>query len=320
MRLLHESLVLSMSLYVRTSVCCVFLYSVISCLRQWYIGDEDLFESYDLDSAMSNEALAARLCGVDRRMVVLYGVFSIADKVLFRNATRQQVDCHLNNNVHNTVFVVGAPRTAWEHAILKRETAMYGDIFILSCKENMNEGKTYTYFKEALEQFPCFDFYAKVDDDTAFVPDKLTSVVQSVSRSTPVIIGRYEEFDSIDQPFFYILLYLAHGLLDMSWASHIRNFTHGQLYILNTESITRWIDLNPTQLYGHEDMRTTYFMKIIGAQVINMYTAFHDHPASWQNQLTGPITNASLAVHQCKKIKVLSDTFASLCHREFTHD
>lgn len=305
-----------MSLYVRTSVCCVFVYGAISCLRLWYIGDEDLVESYAVDSSRTNEALAAKLCVVDRHVVVLYGVFSIAEKVLFRNATRQQVQCHLNSNVHNTVFVVGAPRTEKEHTILNREAAMYGDIFILSCKENMNEGKTYTYFKEALEQFPCFDFYAKVDDDTAFVPDKLSSVVQSVSRSTPVIIGRYEEFDSIDQPFFYILLYLAHGLLDMSWTSHIRNFTQGQLYILNTASITRWINLNPTQLYGHEDMRTTYFMEIIGAQVINMHTVFHDHPAAKQNQLTGPITNASLAVHQCKKIEVLSDTFASLCQRE----
>lgn len=305
-----------MSLYVRTSVCCVFVYGVISCLRVWYIGDEDLMESYVVDSSRTNEALAVRLCVAGRDVVVLYGVFSIAEKVLFRNATRQQVQCHLNSNVHNTVFVVGAPLTEREHTILKRETDMYGDIFILSCKENMNEGKTYTYFKEALEQFPCFDFYAKVDDDTAFVPDKLSSVVQSVSRRTPVIIGRYEEFDSIDQPFFYILLYLAHGLLDMSWVSHIRNFTQGQLYILNTASITRWINLNPTQLYGHEDMRTTYFMEIIGARVINMHTAFHDHPAAKQNQLTGPITNASLAVHQCKKIEVLSDTFASLCQRE----
>jgi len=276
-----------------------------------------LVQSYVMDSAMANKAMASRLCGVDRHAVVMYGVFSTAEKVLFRNATRQQVKCHLNSDVHNTVFVLGAPRSEREYNILKREVDMYGDIFTLSCKENMNDGKTYTYFKEALEQFPCFDFYAKVDDDTAFVPDKLTSVVQTVSRSTPVIIGRYEEFDSIDDPLFYIKLYLAHGLLDMSWASHIRNFTQGTLYILNKIAITRWIDLNPTQLYGHEDMRTTYFMKLIGAQVINVYTAFHDHPTSRQNlQLRGPITNASLAVHECKKIELLSDTFASLCQRK----
>ena len=298
-------------------MCCVVVCGVISCLHLWHVGDEELVQSYAVDVATVNKALTSRLCGVNRHASVLYGVFSTVQKELFRNATRQQVQCHLNSNVHNTVFVLGAPRTEREYSILKREAAMYGDIFTLSCKENMNEGKTYTYFKEALEQFPCFDFYAKVDDDTAFVPDKISSVVQSVSRSTPVIIGRYEEFDSIDDPLFYIKLYLAHGLVDMSWASHLRNWTQGQLYILNTEAITRWIDLNPTQLYGHEDMRTTYFMKLIGAQVINVYTAFHDHPASRKTlQLIGPITNASLAVHECKIIELLSDTFASLCQRE----
>jgi hypothetical protein len=301
---------------MRTSVCCVALCGAISCLRLWHIGDEDLVHSA-VDSTRTNKAMASKLCSAYRHAVVLYGVFSTAEKVLFRNATRQQVQCHLNSNVHNTVFVLGAPRTEIEYRILKREAAIYGDIFTLSCKENMNEGKTYTYFKEALAQFPCFDFYAKVDDDTAFVPDKLSSVVQSVSKNTPVIIGRYQEFDSIDDPLFYIKLYLAHGLVDMSWASHIRNFTQGALYILNTVAITRWIDLNPTQVYGHEDMRTTYFMKLIGAQVINVYTDFHDHPTSRQNlQLIGPITNASLAVHECKKIELLSDTFASLCQRE----
>jgi hypothetical protein len=289
-------------------VLCMFAVFVL-----WQISYAVSVQSYAADVTRDNNAVASRLCGADRRATLLYGVFSTAEKVLWRNATRQQVQCHLNSEVHNTVFVVGAPPTETEHIILRREAAMYGDIFTLSCKENMNEGKTYTYFKEALEQLPCFDFYAKVDDDTAFIPDKISSVVQSVSRSTPAIIGRYEDFHQLDDPLFYIRLYLAHGLRDMSWAYHIRNFTQGQLYILNTAAITRWINLNPTQLYGHEDMRTTYFMKIIGAQVINMHTAFHDHPAAKQNQLTGPITRASMAVHQVKAIDLLTQTFATLC-------
>ena len=306
-----------MSLWIRTIVCCVILSGGICCFRLWHIGDVDLMVSYALESFSENKAVALRLCRADRHATVLYGVFSTAEKVLFRNATRQQVQCHLNNNVHNTVFVIGAPRTERDYTILKKEAAMYGDIFTLSCKENMNEGKSYTYFKEALEQLPCFDFYAKVDDDTAFVPDKISSLVQSMPRKNPVIIGRDEAFDSIDDPLFYIRLYLAHGLVDMSWTSHMRHWIQGQIYILNTAAIKRWIDLHPTQVYGHEDMRTTYFMQLIGAQVINVYTAFHNHPASRQtHELIGPITNASLAVHACKKIELLSDTFVSLCQRE----
>ena len=67
---------------------------------------------------------------------------------------------------------------------------MYGDIFTLSCKENMNEGKSYTYFKEALQQLPCFDFYAKVDDDAVFSPTKLSAVLRSMPNDTELIIGR----------------------------------------------------------------------------------------------------------------------------------
>ena len=298
-----------MSLCVRTSVCFVVLCGAISCIRLWHIGDEDTMQSYAMESVRANKDMASRLCGADRRASVLYGVFSTADKVLWRNTTRQQVQCHLNSNVHNTVFVVGAVRTEREHTILKRESAMYGDIFTLSCTENMNLGKSYTYFKEALGQFPCFDFYAKVDDDTAFVPDKLSSFIQSVSRNTPVMIGRHEAFPTIHEPFFWIERFFRGGLRDISWTRHMEDYCAGMLYVLNTAAVKSWIALNPTQVYGDEDMRTFYYMKIIGAEVVNTHTAFHDE---WTERLT----NTSVAVHQCKKIELLSETFASLCQRE----
>jgi len=290
-------------------VFCIVLCGVISCHHLWHIGDSDLVLSYALDYTRTNKAVTSRLCRDGRNATVLYGVFSTAEKLLFRDATRQQVQCHLNNKVHSTVFVVGAPRTEREHTILQQEAAVYGDIFTLSCPENMNEGKTYTYFKEALEHFPCFDFYAKVDDDTAFVPDKLSSLVQSVSRSTPAIIGRYEAFYHLQDPWFVIAAYLVHGLRDMSWLWHIPKYTAGCLYILNAVAVKRLVALHPTQVYGPEDMRTTYFMQIIRAEVVNVYSAFHNA----QYEITAPITNASLAVHECKTIESLLNAFASLC-------
>ena len=305
-----------MSLWMRTSVYCVILIGVICCVHLWHIGDEDLMHSYAVESFSHNKALASRLCHSDRHATVLYGVFSTAEKVLFRNATRQQVQCHLNNNVHNTVFVLGAPRTNREYTILNREATMYGDIFTLTCKENMNEGKTYTYFKEALEQFPCFDFYAKVDDDTAFVPAKLSSFIQSASIDTPVMIGRHRAFPTINEPFFWIGRLLWYSLRDVSWTRHMHDYCAGMLYVLNTPAIKGWIALNPTQLHGDEDMRTFYYMKIIGAAVLNTHNAFHDHISRGMTVWSEPITNASLAVHQCKKIELLSQTFVSLCQRE----
>ena len=292
---------------------CIFAVFVC-CGVFMQIDDKELVQSYAADAVRQNKGMTSRLCGDSRHATVLYGVFSTAEKVLFRNATRQQVQCHLNTNVHNTVFVVGAQRTEREHTILQREAAMYGDIFTLSCPENMNRGKSYTYFKEALEQFPCFDFYAKVDDDTAWTPARLSSFIQATPRSTPVIIGRYAKFLSINDTRFYVEESVSYGFRDMSWARHMHGYPLGLLYILNMAAVKSWVALHPTQLYSHEDMRTFYYMKLIGAEVINTHAAFHDLMGSgtpWREN----ITHASLAVHRCKTIELLVETFASLCRR-----
>lgn len=274
---------------------------------------------YAAHAARDNTALSSRLCPVGSRKSVrksvLYGVFSTAGKVLFRNATRQQVQCGFNSNGHSTVFVVGAPRTESEHETMRAEAAVHGDIFTLSCKENMNEGKSYTYFKEALQQLPCFDFYAKVDDDTAFAPARLAATLRSMPNDTALIIGRIAESDP---DWLLSLKYIYYGFRDMSWALR-QNYIAGLLYVLNTQAIKQWIALNPlsTQSYGDEDQRTSYYMGLIGAKVIDLDTAIHDYKSAtiyhqW-NTWKADITNTSLAVHKCKTIQLLSDAFASLC-------
>ncbi len=270
---------------------------------------------YVAHAARDNTALASRLCPAGSRKSVLYGVFSTAEKVLFRNTTRQQVQCGLNSNGHSTVFVVGAPRTEREYTILQQEAAVYGDIFTLSCQENMNEGKSYTYFKEALQQLPCFDFYAKVDDDTAFAPAKLSAKLRSMPNDMALIIGRIQ---TIDDMWLLSLKWIYYGFRDMSWA-YRQNYTAGLLYVLNAQAINQLIELNPlsTQLYGDEDVRTSYYMDLIGAKVINLDTEIHDYMAApIYNQLVtwkSEMTNTSLAVHKCKTTKLLSDAFASIC-------
>ena len=268
---------------------------------------------YHSSITRQNNNMATRLCA--RRKDVLYGIFSTVGRVEQRNAARLQTQCNMNNNVHNTVFVIGFPRTGSEYNILNMESKRYGDVFILTCAENMNEGKTYTYFKEALEQFPCFNFYAKVDDDTAFAPAKLSAKLHSMPHETALIIGRLQ---SIDDTWLLSLKWIYYGFRDLSWALR-QNYTAGMLYVLNTQATKQWIELNPlsTQLYGDEDVRTSYYMDLIGAKVINMDIAFHDYKsATIYNQLTtwkSEITNTSLAVHKCKTPQLLSDAFASIC-------
>lgn len=267
--------------------------------------------TYPIDE--HNKILTTRLCA--RHGDVLYGVFSTVDKMQVRNVLRQQVQCNLNSIRHHTIFVIGKPRTQNEHDIIHEEQRLHGDIFILSCEENMNEGKTYTYFKEAMQMFPCFNFYAKVDDDTAFAPDKLSAKIRSVPNDTPLIIGRTLSSDDL---WLLSLKWIYYGFRDLSWTIR-ENYTAGLLYVLNTQAIREWIHLNPssTQLYGDEDVRTSYYMDLIGAKVINLDVAIHDYiGATIYNQLTTwktEITNTSLAVHKCKTPQLLSNAFASIC-------
>ena len=260
-----------------------------------------------------DKTMTTRLCA--RHRDVLYGIFSTVYKMQTRNTARQQLQCNLNSIGHRTIFVIGKPRTQKEYDILHEEQRLHGDIFILSCEENMNEDKTYTYFKEAMELFPCFNFYAKVDDDTAFAPDKLSAKFRSMPNDMALIIGRTQ---SIDDLWLLSLKWIYYGFRDLSWALR-QNYTAGLLYVLNTQAIKQWIELNPlsTQLYGDEDVRTSYYMDLIGAKVINLDTEIHDYiGAKIYNQVTtwkSEITNTSLAVHKCKTPQLLSDAFASIC-------
>ena len=270
-------------------------------------------DKYPFHVTRQNKSMFTRLC--TRHRDVLYGIFSTVGRVQHRNVTRHQTHCNMNSKVHSTIFVLGTPRTESEYNILNMESELYGDIFILTCIENMNEGKTYTYFKEAFEQFPCFDFYAKVDDDTAFAPDKLSAKIRSMPNDMALIIGRTQ---SIDDLWLLSLKWIYYGFRDLSWALR-QNYTAGLLYVLNTQAIKQWIELNPlsTQLYGDEDVRTSYYMDLIGAKVINLDTEIHDYKgATIYNQVTTwktEITNTSLAVHKCKTPQLLSNAFASIC-------
>lgn len=266
-------------------------------------------------SHAGNAALASRVC--DRRREVLYGIFSTAGKAGHWAVVRQQRRCELNNDAHQTVFVVGTPQTAGDGEIVMRESKSHGDVFILTCEENMNEGKTFHYFKEALEQFPCFSFYAKVDDDTAFSPVRLSARILAVPNNGPLLIGRQSAIVESDFE-KYIVKAVRFPFRDMTWYHHLQNYTAGMLYVLNSQAVKRWGALRPTQLYGDEDCVTAYYMLLIGAKVVDLGTAFHDYEKYALeflkvNHWRLKITQNSLAAHKCKSQQDLADAFASIC-------
>jgi hypothetical protein len=117
----------------------------------------------------------------------MFGVFTTAGKVETRQAIRAQSQvCTLNGHNWTTVFVMGRDAES-----LREEHTQHGDLLGLSVEENMNEGNSFHYFKETLERLPCFQFYAKVDDDTAFHPARLVVRLQDEQEGTsPLFLGR----------------------------------------------------------------------------------------------------------------------------------
>jgi len=263
---------------------------------------------------IKNQNLNEKICRHSK--TTLYGIFSMLHKIETRNTLRKQSQCSFNNENQNTVFVMGKPKTQNEYDLIMREKDEFNDIFILSCEENMNDGKTFTYFKEALQQLPCFQFYAKVDDDTAFSPDKMTSQLLSYPNDSPLYIGRVmQNVDNNLKMFIYHTF--KYQFKDMRWLYLHEKYFAGMLYVLNSQAIQKWIQLNPTYTYGDEDSRTSSFMVQVGAKYIDVGTKFHDYfeynPGPMGEHWRLEITNNSIAVHQCKKLYQLNDAFEKVC-------
>jgi hypothetical protein len=263
---------------------------------------------------VENSKLISKLCR--RKMGVLYGIFTVARKSEIRSVARSQSKCDLNNENHSTIFVVGRPGNKKDHEIIARESLEYGDIFVLTCEENMNSGKSFFYFKEALEQLPCFDFYAKVDDDTAFAPNLISAKTLAMQDITPLFIGRSKKNN--DGNFFtYAYKLFRHSFNPMPWIYSLDNYTVGMMYILNSQAIRTWMLLDKKLIHGDEDQMTSYYMNQIGARVIDLDISFHDYIGyrtlpfveHWRRN----ITHNTLAVHQCKSVVNLMDAFMSVC-------
>jgi hypothetical protein len=218
--------------------------------------------------------------------------------------------------MHRTIFVVGQPSTVEERNLLQEELRLHSDILVLSCNENMNEGKTYVYFKEALEKFPCFDYYAKVDDDTAFVPTQITDFLPSNPGNQLLYAGR-SPVDCGTDFISYLRKTAKWGFRDMSWVFSVKRYHAGMIYLISRHAVELWVGLGPVDVYGDEDYRTAYYMGIIGARILDMNTSFHDYMMYQNIPMTDhwkkPITNQSLAVHQCKSYTYLSNALDELC-------
>ncbi|XP_072953295.1 uncharacterized protein [Typha angustifolia] len=81
-------------------------------------------------------------------------------------------------------FVLCALSKEEDQILVALEILRYDDIIILNCTENMNDGKTYTYFSSLPHLFndTPYDYVMKADDDAYFRLDKLADALRNKSR------------------------------------------------------------------------------------------------------------------------------------------
>ena len=263
--------------------------------------------------------LNRRRGGCSRERGVFYGIFTTVHRRAQRDVFRRHVFCEGGVDNYTVRFIIGRPSNRNELNLLAEESDRYGDIDILGCQENMNRGKTYSYFRHVYTYHPCYSFYAKVDDDTAFLPGKMTSYLLSRQSVGPVYLGRKLQ----RAPWHYLESFRAWFKNDfggMMWYFNLNHYHAGMFYAMNDKAVTGLIALNVSHVLGDEDVRTGHWMDLVGSEVVDVSTLFHDHPdtcgperISLNDSWCPNITRRSLAVHQCKSLGRLVDGLTQMC-------
>ncbi|WOL19727.1 beta-1,3-galactosyltransferase pvg3-like [Canna indica] len=142
------------------------------------------------------------------------------------------------------------------------EIMRYDDIIILNCTENMNEGKTYTYFSSLPRLFDDspYDFVVKADDDIYF---RLPKLIESLNRMPreDLYYGFVIPCDSMD-PFY--------------------KYMSGMGYLLSWD-LVEWVatsEFAKNNTVGAEDMMTGMWLTA-GKKGKNRYNtkyAMYDYP------------------------------------------
>jgi len=148
-----------------------------------------------------------------------------------------------------------------QRVLVALEIMRFDDIIILNCSENMNKGKTYTYFSSLPEIFnttegpyPPYHYVLKADDDTYFRVDALVKSLRPLPRED-LYYGYVIPCPSMD-PFVH--------------------YMSGMGYLVSWD-IVEWIresDIPKTHLEGPED-------KVFGDWIRNGHRGKNRFNAKW---------------------------------------
>lgn len=155
------------------------------------------FSKCALSNPSSNDFLAQNSSPDEIR--ILLGILTLPDQYHKRHFLRMIYGTQSPMGARVDVKFVFCNLTKEDQKVLVAlEIMRYDDIIILNCTENMNKGKTYTYFSSLPvmfasadesstsigdgEPYPPYHYVIKADDDTYFRLDNLVDTLRPLSR------------------------------------------------------------------------------------------------------------------------------------------
>ena len=113
--------------------------------------------------------------------VLFVGILTTIDKYARRSLIR---DCYLREipPMVEVRFVVGSPKNEEEELRIATEQRKHGDIVVLDMEENLDDGKTYHYFKWVAEH-TASPFVLKTDDDVYLHLPNMVERIQMLSET-----------------------------------------------------------------------------------------------------------------------------------------
>ncbi|KAL3679790.1 hypothetical protein R1sor_022746 [Riccia sorocarpa] len=225
---------------------------------------------------------------------ILIGILTTAKKTerrqLLRTAYRVQSTQLADVEVK---FVMGKLEDEEDKVLVSMESLVYGDILELECAENMNHGKTFTFFSTVSEmarigRARSYSYVMKTDDDSYVRVDNLAKRLLSLSRT--------------DLYYGYILPCENHD--PYAW------YMAGMGYLISWDLVD-WIRESPlvrNNTDGTEDKLVGEWFNEGGKAKnrVNDKPLFYDHPAFGGN-CAHELIPESILVHQVKTAERWAD-------------